>query len=169
MVAITANAGSTGTRGWAPAAAAKSRRVAGFMRNLSAYQSGTEVAEAPILPHPARFADGASNRSNRANTTGRTTFRCSPVGDFRVLSTFGKGAKILGVASPGRPIALLPRQVRGRRRSERYQHYSVTHYSVTANLAVVVKALVIKDLTMVSRAGLELMPLVLTLLFPVSY
>src|ERR1035438_2649196 len=63
VVAITANPGSTGTRGWAPAAAAKSRRVAGFMRNLSAYQSGTEVAEAPILPHPARFADGASKPS----------------------------------------------------------------------------------------------------------
>src|ERR1035437_9449871 len=63
VVAITANAGSTGTRGWAPAAAARSRRVAGFMRNLAAYQSGTEVTEAPILPHPAGFADGASKPS----------------------------------------------------------------------------------------------------------
>src|ERR1035441_5315145 len=46
VVAITFNAGSTGSRGWALAAAARSRRVTGFMRNLSAYQNGTEVTEA---------------------------------------------------------------------------------------------------------------------------
>src|ERR1019366_4730374 len=57
VVAITANAGSTGSRGWAPAAAARSSRITGFMRNLSAYQSGTEVTEAQsrgcsLIPNP---------------------------------------------------------------------------------------------------------------------
>jgi hypothetical protein len=43
------------------------------------------------------------------------------------------------------------------------------HHSVTTSPAISIKLLILSYLTMVSRAGLELMPFVLTLLFPVSY
>src|ERR1035438_992170 len=112
--AITANAGSTGTRGWAPAAAARSSRVTGFMRNLSAYQSGTEVTEAkpqscPVLPHPAGFADGASKPSQSGQHHRSHNFPLLARRRFQGSFDLREGAKILGVASQGRPIALLPR------------------------------------------------------------